>query len=299
MKMSGQNFSLPGPECAAQIKSAGFSVCAAGGQENPRPTVIRCAGDPERCFEEDPVRILQTLRFASVCDFTVEEATAAALRRMAPALSGMAGARVRDELLKLLCGKAAGRILREYPEVLSEIIPGIRPMIGYDQQNHHHTHDLWEHTVLGVEGVPPDPLLRLVMLLHDTGKPAVRTTDEKGEGHYKGHPKVSAQIALKTADALELDPVFRERLVRLVLHHDTTLRTQSGEINTGREFLLSRLARYGEQDLRALFLIHCADRIATGYSPAEREKARLRERTAALDALLAEQPGFTQEEGRP
>ena len=42
-----------------------------------------------------------------------------------------------------------------------------------------------------------------------------------------------------------------------------------------------------------MFLIHCADRIATGYSSPEREQARLRERIAALDALLAEKPCFT------
>ena len=44
---------------------------------------------------------------------------------------------------------------------------------------------------------------------------------------------------------------------------------------------------------RALFVIHFADRTATGYSSREREARRLAERTAALDALLAEQPCFT------
>ena len=66
-----------------------------------------------------------------------------------------------------------------------------------------------------------------------------------------------------------------------------------GEINTDRSFLLRRLNRFGEENLRALFLIHCADRIATGYSSPEREQARLQERMDALDALLAESPCFT------
>ena len=66
-----------------------------------------------------------------------------------------------------------------------------------------------------------------------------------------------------------------------------------GAINTDRSFLLRRLNRFGEEDLRALFLIHRADRIATGYTTREREDIRLRERMAALDALLAEKPCFT------
>ena len=264
-----------------------------GGQQDLAAGVIRCVGVAEKRFEEDALRILRALRFAAVYDFAIEPATSAALRAMAPDLSRVAGERIREELLKLLCGKAAGRILREYPEVLSEIIPEIRPMIGYDQRNHHHSYDLWEHTVRGVEGVPADPVLRLTMLLHDTGKPAVRTTDEKGEGHYKGHPKVSEAIARKTAETLRLDNAFRDRLCTLVLHHDIPLRTQDGAINTDRSFLLRRLNKFGEEDLRALFLIHRSDRTATGYTTAEREDARLRERMAALDALLAEQPCFT------
>ena len=264
-----------------------------GGQTDLSAGLIRCVGEPEQRFEEDALRVLRALRFASVYDFTIEPATASALRKKAPDLKLVAGERIREELLKLLCGKAAGRILREHPEVLAEIIPEIRPMIGYNQQNHHHSYDLWEHTVRGIEGVPADPVLRLTMLLHDTGKPRSRTTDEKGEGHYYGHARVSEVIAGKTADILRLDNVFRARLSTLVLHHDTPLRTGSGGINTDRSFLLRRLNRFGEENLRALFLIHCADRTATGYSTPEREKARLRDRMAALDELLAEQPCFT------
>ena len=264
-----------------------------GGQEDLQAGVIRCVGEPGKRFEEDALRILRALRFASVYDFAIDPATDRALRRMAPDLSRVAAERIRDELLKLLCGKACGRILRAFPEVLAVIIPEIGPMIGYDQQNHHHTWDLWEHTVRGVEGVPPDPVLRLTMLLHDTGKPSVRTTDENGEGHYKKHQLVSAEIALRVAGSLHLSNDFRDRLVTLVRYHDISLRTESGGINTDRSFLLRRLNRFGEENLRALFLIHCADRIATGYSSPEREQARLQERIAALDALLAEKPCFT------
>ena len=264
-----------------------------GGRQDLSAKLIRCVGVPEQRFEEDALRVLRALRFASVYDFAIEPATVTALRKKAPDLKHVAGERIREELLKLLCGKAAGRILREYPEVLAEIIPEIRPMIGYDQQNHHHIHDLWEHTVISVENVPADPVLRLTMLLHDTGKPLTRTTDEKGEGHYIGHPAASERIAAKAADMLRLDNVFRDRLCLLVLNHDTHLRTATGAVETSRSFMLRRLNRYGEENLRALFLIHRADRIATGYTTREREDARLKLRMDALDAVLAEQACFS------
>ena len=71
------------------------------------------------------------------------------------------------------------------------------------------------------------------------------------------------------------------------------MRTESGAVNLDRSFLLRRLNRFGEKDLRALIRIHRADRIATGYSSREREDRRMAERMDALDALLAEHPCFT------
>ena len=264
-----------------------------GGREDLSRRVIRCVGIPRERFGEDALRILRALRFASVYDFSIDPDTEKALRLLAPSLEKIAAERIREELLKLLCGPGAGRILRGFPDVLCCVIPELRPMIGYDQQNHHHSFDLWEHTVQAVENVPPQADLRLAMLLHDTGKPAVRTLDDRGEAHYFGHQAVSAEIAERVTDALRCDRETRDRVVNLVRWHDIPLRTESGAVNLDRSFLLRRLNRFGEKDLRALIEIHRADRIATGYSSREREDSRTAERMAALDALLAENPCFT------
>ena len=264
-----------------------------GGQEDLARRVIRCVGVPEERFREDALRILRALRFASVFDFSVDPETDQALRLLAPSMKDVAAERIREELLKLLCGAGAGRILRDYPDVLSVIIPEIASMVGYDQKNHHHHFDLWEHTVRGVENIPPEPDLRLTMLLHDTGKLSVRTFDDRGEAHYRGHQAASAAIAERVTADLRCDRQTMDRVVRLVRFHDIPLRTDSGAVNLDRSFLLRRLNRFGEKDLRALFLIHWADRIATGHSSREREDARMAERMNALDALLAEKPCFT------
>ena len=264
-----------------------------GGQEDLDRGVIRCVGVPEERFREDALRILRALRFAAVFDFAIDPETEKALRLLAPSLSNVAAERIREEFFKLLCGPGAGRILRAFPDVLAHIVPEISVMVGYDQLNHHHSYDLWEHTVQGLENVPADPDLRLTMLLHDTGKPAVRVMDDKGEAHYRGHQAASAEIAERVTDDLRCDRETRDRVIRLVRYHDIPLRTESGEVNLDCSFLLRRLNKFGEKDLRALFLIHRADRIATGYSTREKEDRRMAERMAALDALLAEQPCFT------
>ena len=264
-----------------------------GGREDLRLGVIRCVGDPESRFREDALRILRALRFASVYDFRIDPATDAALRTLAPTLRQVAAERIREEFVRLLCGAGVGRILRAYPLVIAEFLPEIFPIIGYQQDNHHHLYDLWEHTVQAVENISPDPVLRMTMLLHDTGKPSVRTTDEHGEGHYRGHQAASAVIAASALNRLRFDHETRDRILLLVENHDIPLRNEQGDVNTDRRFLLRRLNRFGPDNLRALFAIHRADRMATGYSTPEKENLRYQERMTALENLLAEQPCFT------
>lgn len=264
-----------------------------GGQEDLKRRLIRCVGDPEKRFEEDALRILRALRFASVYDFQIDPATDAALRKLAPTLNRVAAERIREEFVRMLCGAGAGRILRAYPEVLAGFLPEIRPMIGYQQQNHHHLYDLWEHTVRAVEGVPADPVLRVTMLLHDTGKPEVRTMDAAGEAHYRGHQAVSARIAGEALNRLRFDHASRDRIVLLVRNHDIPLRNENGDVNTDQSFLLRRLNQFGEENIRALFRIHRADRIATGYSTPEKEELRYRARVTALNQLLAGNPCYS------
>ena len=162
-------------------------VDAFGGREDLARGVIRCVGDAETRFGEDALRIMRALRFASVYGFAIEEETARAIHRLKDTLQDVAAERIRVELAKLLCGQGAGQILREYSDVLFAILPQLAAMHGFDQHTPYHAYDVWEHTVRAVESVPANEVLRLTMLLHDSGKPAAFTVDENGVGHAHGH----------------------------------------------------------------------------------------------------------------
>ena len=250
---------------------------------------IRCVANPEKHFEKDPLCILQALRFASVLDFTIHPETELAIRKMYPMLEQASIEKIRVEILNLLCGRGVGRLLREYTDIFTFLIPCLKPEVGYNQDNPHHLYTVWEHTIKTVENIPPDPELRMTMLLHDCGKPFTRTTDVHGIGHYKGHQEYSAELADDMLDRLQFNHASRDRIVRLVRAHDVILSTE-------KKILLQRLHKYGERDLRALFLIHCADRIATGTRNPVHAKEHCLELNDALDALLAENPCYNAEE---
>ena len=261
-------------------------VDAFGGQEDLRAGVIRCVGEADRRFGEDALRIMRALRFASVYGFDIEAETAAAVHRLKDTLRDVAAERIRVELAKLLCGQGAGKMLREYADVIFAILPQLAPMHGFDQRTPYHAYDVWEHTVRAVENAPSTETLRLTLLLHDAGKPAAFTVDEQGVGHAHGHHRLSAEIAAEVLAYLRLDNATRDRILMLVEHHDWPLSTE-------RTLLKRRLNRLGEEALYQLIEVQRADALGKGTEAPADVEARTETLRQALTALLAERPCVT------
>ena len=194
-----------------------------GGQADLAQGTIRAVGRAETRFHEDALRILRALRFASVLDFTLEAETHQAALACAPLLAAISPERVFSELGKLLCGKAAGRVLRTYPQVLGAVVPEILPMVGFDQRNAHHCYDVWTHTAVAVDHVPPELPLRLAMLFHDIGKPDTFSLGEDGQGHFYGHARRSVEQAEAILTRLRAPRQVRETVLLLVRYHDAVL----------------------------------------------------------------------------
>lgn len=261
-------------------------VDAFGGQEDLAAQLIRCVGDPRKRFDEDALRIMRAMRFASVYGFAIDPDTDEAIHELKNTLADVAAERIRVELAKLLCGAGTGNILRTYRDVIFTLFPALAPMGGFDQRTHHHLWDVWEHTVRAVEAVPATETLRLAMLLHDCGKIAVFSVDDQGEGHFYGHEEQSVRIAEKVLADLKLDNATRDRVLLLIGSH-------GWPVTPERRLLKRRLNQLGEEALRQLIEVKRADALATGTKDPAAVEAHRRETLAALDALLAEQPCVT------
>lgn len=181
---------------------------------------ICCVGNATERFSEDALRIMRALRFASELDFVIEEKTKKALLLKKELLQYISAERIRVELEKLLCGKAVKDILLDYSEILITIIPESEKMIGFKQHNPHHLYDVYTHTVMAVEAIEPEISLRLTMLFHDIGKPETFRLDEKGIGHFYGHPQVSAKLTKQIMKKLRFDKKTIHKVEQLVLYHD-------------------------------------------------------------------------------
>ena len=93
------------------------------GRADLESRTIRAVGEPERRFGEDALRILRGLRFAARFGFIIEPETLAAMRSCRELLYDISVERLRDELLGLLRGSGAERLLRARYDILSIVLP--------------------------------------------------------------------------------------------------------------------------------------------------------------------------------
>ena len=255
-----------------------------GGLNDLQDGILRAVGDPDARFTEDGLRILRAVRFASQLGFAVEPQTAAAMRRQLARLNCVAAERVREDLTRMLCGRFVQRALLSYRDVLAAVLPELVPMFDCAQQNPHHLYDVWEHSVRAVGQVPAVPALRWAMLLHDCGKPACKTIDEKGVGHFYGHPKVSREIAERIVQRLRFSGAESARILLLVEQHDRPL----GEND---KLVRRRLSQIGEARFRDLLAIKKGDAVGQGTHP--EDVAWLYGMEQCLDRVLAADACFS------
>ena len=261
-------------------------VDAFGGQEDMQARVMRCVGDADARFNEDGLRILRALRFASRFGFDVERETSDAVRRNRHLLENVSAERIFKELKGILEGEGVIGMLLAYPEVFSTIIPPLAPTVGCLQNTPYHKYDVWTHTAWAVHFAPADALLRLVLLLHDIAKPACRTTDENGRDHFHGHPERGAEIAKEVLLSLKSDNDTLRDVVTLVREHDNDFPTRPA----GMRRLIGRI---GIDNVRRLFEVQKADIAAHSDYGQQKKLVRVREAMGLLEDVLDSEAAFT------
>ncbi len=126
---------------------------------------------------------------------------------------------------------SAADIDRHRPDII-QLIPKVKIMLDFNQQNYAHQYDLWEHclqTVAGLSKDIDDDMVFLAAMLHDIGKPDCQTYDTrdgKVNMHYYGHPQRSMEIVkdaiipelLSKGESLRDDE--QRRLIYYVEYHD-------------------------------------------------------------------------------
>lgn len=257
-----------------------------GGREDIERNIIRCVGDADKRFGEDALRILRALRFSSVLGFEIDAETADSIHRNYTLLKNISVERIFVEMTKLLCGADAGKILREYEDVIFYILPELAPMKNCVQNHERHIFDVWGHSVKAVESIEPIPELRFAMLLHDSGKPFCKTTDENGIDHFYQHAKTSRKIAEDITYRLKTSAAFRNHVCDLVEYHDFV------PDKITKKTYKKYIAQLGIDTVKELFSIRKADFSAQNPKFCDEELARNKHGLEILKNIEAQETCF-------
>lgn len=243
-----------------------------GGKEDLENHIIRCVGNPYERFSEDALRIMRAVRFAAQLDYHIEEGTQEAIRDLCHTLSKISAERIQTELVKLLVSDHPDYIKMAWELGITKVImPEFDKAMECEQHNPHHLYSVGDHTVEVLKNVSPTKELRLAALFHDLGKVATKTTDENGVDHFKGHPKVSADMAHKIFKRLKFDNDTERKVCRLVETHDWT-------IGATPKHIRRYMNRIGEEYFPVIFEFNKADLMG-------QSSYKQKEKTELLDSL--------------
>lgn len=258
-----------------------------GGAKDLRMKLIRCVGDPDNRFQEDSLRILRAMRFASTYKFQIVSNTISAMNRNRHLLQNISAERICNEMCRMLHGENILYVLLQYCDIISEIIPELRECIGFEQNNPYHKYDVYEHIAHAVsEYKGGDISIKVALLLHDIGKPKSYVTDERGRGHFYGHPAVGHEMAKHVLERLKFDNKTRDEILELVLYHDV-------EIKASRRVARRLLSKIGVDRVKQLIEVKKADILSHSEKAHGNRLETVYEFASIVDDIIAENECFT------
>ncbi|NDQ56034.1 MAG: CCA tRNA nucleotidyltransferase [Acidipila sp.] len=233
---------------------AGEVLDFVGGRVDLQAGIIRAIGEPARRFAEDRLRMLRAVRFAARFGYRVDELTFAAIHQHAASIGQVSAERIRNELTRILTegGARRGFELLDKTSLLSAVLPEIVRMKGVEQPPQFHPEgDVWNHTMLMLEKLPPGTPVTLAwgVLLHDVGKPptfaAPRTPQDRIR--FDGHVETGIALAAKICARLRFSTDDTEQIQALIANHMRFIDVHRMRVSTLKRF--ARLSRFQEEHL--------------------------------------------------
>ena len=263
-----------------------------GGVVDLANRVLRTPGTPEDSFSDDPLRMMRAARFASQLGFTVAPDVVAAMTAMADRIEIISAERVRDELVKLVCGRhpRLGLTLLGETGLAAHVLPEL-PALSLERDEHHRHKDVYEHSLTVLEqsidleerlGGGPDFVSRVAALMHDVGKPRTRRFLDDGTVTVHHHDVVGAKITRKRMKALRFSNDEIADVTKLVELH---LRFHGYGTGEWTDAAVRRYVRDAGDQLERLHILTRADCTTRNQRKADRLRRAYDDLEERIDRL--------------
>jgi len=198
-----------------------------GGLKDLENQIVRSVGCPQDKMTQDYLRMLRALNCAVLLGFSLAPTLYRAIKQNSQSITKLSGERVSVELLKMLTApphaiKRGIRLLVD-TNMLHHILPELHDLIDFSQYSRYHIKSVFEHSLDVMQYMAeqtPDPMLRLIALLHDVGKKRTRGISEKyGTYNFKGHDEVGAEMVRVIFRRLHMPAKERKLAKHVVAAH--------------------------------------------------------------------------------
>ncbi len=221
--LSRRDFTINALAASILKENYGEVIDPFNGQDDIEAKLIRTPLDPLATFDDDPLRIMRAVRFASQLGFSLEEKTMQAIPKIKERLTIISQERITEEFLKILSSPkpSIGLQLMFDTGIMQIVFPEVAELSGVDQRKDHHHKDVFLHTcqvVDNISAMTENLYLRFAALLHDIAKPKTKKFVEGIGWTFHGHEEIGARMVKHIFRRLKL-PLehvpYVEKIVRL------------------------------------------------------------------------------------
>ncbi len=227
-----------------QDPETGEVIDYVNGQADLKARVLRAIGNPVERFQEDALRLLRAVRFATTLGFEIEAKTWEAVCDNAHLLEKISIERIQAEFSRIIVSPNRRRGLELLVDsgLINYFLPEVLDLIGCEQPPQWHPEgDVYVHTcimleMLGDEEVPLT--LALAVLLHDIGKPATYTYDEEDQRiRFNGHDAVGADMSEVILRRMKYSNDTIEDVRVMVANHMNFMHVQLMKVSKLKRFM--------------------------------------------------------------